>query len=580
MRTAEGESAGAPRGERRWVWAGLLLVLLGGLALRLWGVRQGLPYVYNIDEATHFVPRAVEMFQHGLDPHYFANPPAFTYLLHGLYALWYGGGAGASRALALNPTEVYTLARVAAGLLGTAALWLLYAAGGRLFSRPVGLLAAAILAVAFLPVFYSHLAVNDVPTLAPLTLCLLGGAGILRRGLSRDYVLAGIGLGLACASKYTAGIVILPMLAAAGARWHMEDRPGRRRTLGMLVLALVLALAAFVLANPYSVIDYSAFHSELVHQSTLSAESQGKLGAPRNGGLVYYLWTLTWGLGWLPALAALGGAILIWRRDARVGWMLVPAPLIFLAFMGLQGRYFGRWLLPIFPILALLGAFFAVELARAAARRMERRRWIAAALTGVLVAALLAQGLIYSVHSGIVLSRTDTRTTARQWMLANVPEGSRIVAEPISPDAWAREEPGSAACHGYRWCKYDSLLSRITPSGALTTHVHEVGIEDYERTLSPQLLGYYTANGYCWVLTGSTESGRAQADPGAVPGANAYYRALAREGELVFTASPYAGGAGPVPFGFDWSFDYYPLAYGRPGPTVSLYRLHGGRCGT
>ena len=580
MRTAESDRAGGPRRERRWVWAGLSLVLLGGLALRLWGVRQGLPYVYNIDEATHFVPRAVEMFEHGLDPHYFANPPAFTYVLHGLYAIWYGGSAAANRALALNPTEVYTLARVAAGVLGTAALWLLYAAGSRLFSRPVGLLAAAILAVAFLPVFYSHLAVNDVPTLAPLTLCLLGSAGILRRGRSRDYVIAGIALGLACASKYTAGIVILPMLAAASARWRTEDRHGRRRALAMLALALVLAFAAFVLANPYSVIDYSAFHNELVHQSTLSAESQGKLGAPRNGGLAYYLWTLTWGLGWLPSLAALGGAVLIWRRDPRVGWMLVPATLIFLAFMGLQGRYFGRWLLPIFPILALLGAFFVVEIARAAARRLKQSPRLAGVLTGVLVAALLAQGLIYSVHSGIVLSRADTRTITRDWMLANVPEGSRIVAEPISPDAWAREQPGSAACHGYRWCKYDSLLSRITPSGALTPDVHEVGIEDYERTLSPQLLSYYTANGYCWVLTGSTESGRAEADPRAVPQAAAYYRALAREGELVFTASPYSRGAGDVPFGFDWSFDYYPLAYSRPGPTVSLYRLHGGRCGT
>ena len=129
MRTAE--SAGAPpgRSERRWAWAGLAGVLLVGLGLRLWGVRQGLPYVYNIDEATHFVPRAVEMFQHGLDPHYFANPPAFTYLLHLLYAAWYGGGAGARRALELNPTEVYTLARVASALLGTAALWLLYATG-------------------------------------------------------------------------------------------------------------------------------------------------------------------------------------------------------------------------------------------------------------------------------------------------------------------------------------------------------------------------------------------------------------------------------------------------------------------
>ena len=88
----------------------------------------------------------------------------------------------------------------------------------RLFGRAVGLLAAAIEAVAFLPVFYAHLALNDVPTLAPLTLSLLGTAGVLRNGRARDYLIAGMGLGLACATKYTAGIVIVPLLAAMATR--------------------------------------------------------------------------------------------------------------------------------------------------------------------------------------------------------------------------------------------------------------------------------------------------------------------------------------------------------------------------
>ncbi|HTD10418.1 MAG TPA: hypothetical protein VK680_16155, partial [Solirubrobacteraceae bacterium] len=68
--------APVPHGSRRWVWPALTAVLLGGLGLRLWGVRQGLPYAYNADEADHFVPHALKMFAQGtLNPHYFANPP-------------------------------------------------------------------------------------------------------------------------------------------------------------------------------------------------------------------------------------------------------------------------------------------------------------------------------------------------------------------------------------------------------------------------------------------------------------------------------------------------------------------------
>ena len=37
--------------------------------------------------------------------------------------------------------------------------------------------------------------------------------------------------------------------------------------------------------------------------------------------------------------------------------------------------------------------------------------------------------------------------------------------------------------------------------------------------------------------------------------------------------SPYKPGADPVPFNFDLSYNYYPGAYERPGPTVRIYRL-------
>jgi hypothetical protein len=574
-------SGGDCKRARRWAWAGLAVVLLGGLGLRLWGIGQGLPYVYNVDEYEHFVPVAVEMFAKGtLNPHYFANPPALTYLLHLLFDVWYGGAHGVERTSALHPSEVYTLARVAVAVLGTAALWLLYVTGARLFNRAVGLLAAAIEAVAFLPVFYGHLALNDAPTLAPLTLSLLGTAGVLRKGRARDHLIAGIGLGLACASKYTAGIVLLPLLAAIAARFLDGGPAPGRRALAGLALAGLSALAAFLIANPYALLDFHSFHAGLVHQQSLSAEAQGKLGAPKDGGLVYYLWSFTWGLGWGPSLAALGGALAIWRYERRLGWLLVPAALVFIAFMGLQGRYFGRWLLPIFPIVCLLGAFFAVRAIDWCGQVLGGRA-LRGALAALFVVALLVQGLVYSVHAGIVLARADTRNLTRAWMLAHIPAGAKIVAEPVELEEWAREvQPGtSTTSNPFRWGLYPALYPRITPAGSIApAYLQKVGLEDYETTLHPALVDFYEREGFCWVITGSTESGRAFADPRAVPGAIAYYRKLARDGEVVYRASPYAHGQGPVAFNFDWSFDYYPLAYHRPGPLMTIYRLRGGRC--
>src|SRR5665213_1864879 len=565
----------------RWrYWGPLAVVLVVAFALRLWGIGQGLPYVYDVDEYGHFVPEAVAMFHHGLNPHYFINPPALTYLLHAVFAVWLGLGLGshasATREFALHPDRLFLLARVTVALLGTASVWLLYLVGARLLSRRVGLLASAVMAVAFLPVFYGHLALNDVPTLAPLTLSLLGTAGVLRRGRLIDYLVAGLGLGLAAATKYTAGVMILPLLAAAAAQ-YLDGRQGGRRDVALgLGIALVAAAAAFLIANPFSVLDFHQFRAELERQSNYTAMGRASwTGAPRQGSFVYYLWSFTWGLGWVPALAALGGAVTVWRRERRLGWVLVPVALLYLLFLSLQGRYFGRWLLPIFPIACLLAANFALEAAAWATRRAPRLRTV---LTALAVLALTAQGVVYSIHSGLTLSRADTRNLARAWVVEHIPAGARIVVEPVVPNAWL-DDTGLLGAGRVRWVKYPTLRVVLNPSSGMPEPGHRiVELENYERTLGPALIGYYERHGYCWVVSGYTQAGRALADPQAIPDAVAYYRALAEQGEVLYRVSPYNHGEGPVAFDYDWTFDYYPLAFHRPGPEMIVYRLHGGRC--
>jgi 4-amino-4-deoxy-L-arabinose transferase-like glycosyltransferase len=558
-------------------WGAALTALLGvALALRLWGVASGLPYAYNTDEDQHFVPHAIALFAHGLNPNYFANPPAYTYLLAIVFALAYGGRDALSHAFATDPTAVWLIARVSAGVLGTIAVAGVYHVGARLFDRRTGLLAAALMAVAFLPVFYSKLALNDVPTLVPLTASLWGSAGVLRFGRRRDYAVAGIGLGLAAATKYTGGIVVLPLLVACLCRAR-EAGEGWGALRGAL-LAGALALAAFVLADPYSVLDFHAFAAGLAQQSATTDALTGKLGLSHGSGIVYYLWVVTWGVGWVPALAAVVGAVALAFEQRRVLAMFVPTLVVYLIFMGVQGRYFGRWLMPAIPLICLLAAYATLRACELLARRRVRLR---AALIGFASAALIAQGFVFSVHSGLVNARADTRNLARAWLAAPVPQASRIVIEPVVPDEWALDVGAPApTANGYRWTVYPALRTQRRPDGQLGFGAGTVvSIENYERTLAPGLVTIYERYGYCWVVTGSTQSGRAYVDPKAVPGAIAYYRALARDGTLVYQASPYVAGTKSAQFNFDWAFDYYPLAYYRPGALIRIYHLGGGRCG-
>jgi hypothetical protein len=523
-----------------WAVAGLLLA---ALALRLWGFSHGLPYVFNADENAHFVPRAVGMFGHSLNPDYFINPPAFTYLLHVAFWVRWGGREALGDAFAADPGTVFGLARVLSAVLGAAGVGFLMWAGRRLFDLRVGLVAGALLAVAFLPVHYSHLAVNDIPALAPLCLSLVGIAGVYRSGRLADYALAGAALGVACATKYTAGIVLLCLLAAA--------RQNRLRGLG---LAGALAVAGFLVANPYALLDFESFRAGLAEQSEASSDGGGKLGLVGESGHLYYLSTLSWGLGWLPAIAAAAGAVGLSMRDRRMALVLVPAPLLFLLFMGAQDRFFARWLLPIYPLLCLLAAWAAVEL-------VARRRVWAVAAVGAL---LCAQGLVFSVHNDTVLARDDTRALARAWMVENIPEGDRVVIEPIAPDQWAMDtgRPSAATSTGNRWIKW--LTSRFRGRA--------VKLEDYERTLRLSLLDRYARAGYCHVVTGSTQYGRALTEPDEVPQAIAYYDELRRRADVVYRASP-LGDESVDGFSFDFSFNSYLLGYERPGPEIVVYRL-------
>ena len=188
---------------RAWWVLGAIVVL--ALALRLWHLDHGLPYAYNADEELHFVPVAVKMFGGSLNPRYFENPPALTYLLFLVFKLRFGFGRDLIAQFRADPEAAYLTARVVVALIGTLVVGLVYWAGARFSDRRAGLAAAALMAVAFLPVFYSKHALNDVVTMAPVTVALVACLLVYEQGRWGHWVLAGAAIGVAIATKYTAG---------------------------------------------------------------------------------------------------------------------------------------------------------------------------------------------------------------------------------------------------------------------------------------------------------------------------------------------------------------------------------------
>ena len=141
-----------------------------------------------------------------------------------------------------------------------------------------------------------------------------------------------------------------------------------------------------------------------------------------------------------------------------------------------------------------------------------------------------------------------------------------------TPPAWLRRceqregwtEPGWSyvAQDGRRVCEQFKPGLFVRPDGGVRASA-------YGSVLRPDVIDDLRLYGYCHVMTVNVVRERAERNPPA----RAYYDRLERESRLLREFSPYRDGADPVPFDFDLSYNLYPSAYERPGPTVRVYRV-------
>lgn len=585
----------------------LAALLALGLVLRLAHARYGLPFVWNLDERTHFVNRAVQMFNGDFDPGYYQNPAAFTYLAY-LWLRFLYGGLGfwfplewgtVPRQFSRDPTEIWLAARALAALLSLAGVAALYFVALRTFGRAVALVAAALLSFAFLPVAYGRIAVTDSGALAGSALAVGGAAAWVAHGRARWLVTAGAAVGIACAFKYTTGLLAVPVLAAALLR-----RGAVRRGLAAAAAGLALGALLFAAANPYLFVNFATAWRDLREQAAVAglARKAGQAQPPP----IYYLDSLRWGFGLVASGFAVAGAIALWRRDRRLALVVAVFPLLLFLWLSAQSRAFARWLLPAYPQLALLAGVGIVHSAGALAARVRalRRRGDAPmAVTGsrgaavassapqlatvALAAIALLQPLTADLHQLRVAAAADTRELLREWLVRSGNVELRAVVEPAVPERWYVVDPTGvlprwvARCAdeggfrhpgwrvqlpGYERCARGKPAILARPDGALAA-------TNYYRALYPRLIDQYRFYGYCTVITMSLVRDRAERASAA---ARAYYRRLDRESTVVRRFSPYRRGARPVPFHFDHSYLYYPRAYARPGPLIEVRRLR--RC--
>ena len=391
-----------------------------GFCYRLIGLRFGLPELYHADEPI-VVHHALAYGAGDLNPHFFQIPPLISYLLFFAYGAYFLAGwligkfssAGAFADLFLtDPTNLYVLGRFLLGVLpGTAAILAIYFLAKRVATQKAGLWAAVLLSVCFLPVRDSHYIYTDIPLSLALVVGMITMLRLFERGAIRDYAWAGVMVGLCTAIKYNAALIGCAYLAA-----HLlRAMPLRIKLLsGRFWVGVAACFGLFILANPFSVLDFWFFRTSFARQGA----AQGFVGWSH-----HLSYSLVGGMGGIAVAAALAGMGLSVYLNNRKAWIVLAFVLPFYGAITLFGQPHDRYVLPLIPFACLFVGLFADW----AMQRMEPRLK-AGVLLGLVVFLILPMA-IKSAYSDWLFLQPDSRTQAKRWIESHVSAGAKIALD-------------------------------------------------------------------------------------------------------------------------------------------------------
>lgn len=412
---------------RSWLWLGLIMI--AGLALRIIGLDQGIPFALGVDE-PEIMERAVRMMKTGeLHPHFFDYPGLSMYLHAMVATVRFLAGAIAGEWAHLDQApvaEFYLWSRFVTAMLGTSTILMVYWAGRRI-SPATGLVSAALFAVQSLHVRESHFVLTDVPMTFFVALTWVLTLRAHADGRLRSFIWIGLAAGAAAATKYNGGVaLLLPVLALllgqGSAGWR----------LARLAATSLAAGLTFLVCAPYTVLALPEFLNAFAYLAHMYAKGE-PLAEPV---WIIYLKHLRnnlsipgMGLAAAGMLIAFGALIRRPREQATLAWTLATAfALVYFWMIAGQRLVWGRYLLPLLPFVCVLAGGAIVAMVNTL-----RERKVAPTLTTAIGAALLVvaawQPTANAVNWLSMVAKTSTAKQAYDWILANIPPNSKIAFE-------------------------------------------------------------------------------------------------------------------------------------------------------
>lgn len=318
----------------------------------------------------------------------------------------------------------------AADMLTTLLVFLI---GMRLFSVRHGLIAAFFYACAVLPIQLSHFWTVDILSNLFFVIALYALVEISKNGRPWWYMLFGVALGSAVASRIN--IAPAALLLPIAAFLHLQKLRLARRgwllrasaAVILISLAGILAFLTFRVFQPYAFVgptfsDWGDLNDKWLEDVTYvsNLSSRADDGWPPSNqwfGRIKYLypwWNLvTWGLGsplGLTATFALGAALYLQIRNKRLSPLVGLFTLWILVYFGWQGglhQMTMRYYLPLYGMLCVMAAWALL--------------WLNWPLRKYITAGVLFSTLVWAFAFTRIYRHPLTRLEASEWIVDNFP---------------------------------------------------------------------------------------------------------------------------------------------------------------
>jgi 4-amino-4-deoxy-L-arabinose transferase-like glycosyltransferase len=410
----------------------LLALLASGACLRLWGIGAGAPYRMGADEPIVLQTTLGIVKSGDFNPHFFDYGGLFFSFHAAVSSIAFLNGAMDGRWRSLDPVwigNLLTPTRIATALVGTLTVLLVFRAGLRWGPR-VALVSA--LAMAILPphVRESHFTLTDTPLTCLVAATLLLALRATERRTMAAIAAAAFAAGLTGAVKYN-GLLALVMPLTAVFALPSSTR-GRAAS-----LAVAAAAGGFLVGAPYSLLDLPAFLNAFatLMQSYNLTRPVTQAAAIYAGHLRnWFSWpgVLPLGLGYVGLGVALTGLLVADRHVAPpsprlAALVLVLFPIAYFAYVADHGSLiYGRYLLPVAPMLAIGFGIGATRLAGAIGRRLPT---VDRAALPIVLAVLVAPQLGAAVTWDRAHARPSTLDQAATWILLHAQNGQTVAME-------------------------------------------------------------------------------------------------------------------------------------------------------